>query len=104
MAKKVIKDDKIYEILKNIAEDFRYSNELADIPLMFYKIEQERVIRGNDIDKVIEYCTTGLDKLNNPNEIASYYAENVGIDQTKLDRNLDIFRAEYQDLLRFLNS
>jgi hypothetical protein len=104
MSKKVIKDEKIYEILKNIAEDFRYSNELAEIPLMFYKIEQERVIRGNDIDKVIDYCTTGIDKLSNPHEVASYYDENVGIDKAKLDANLAVFRNEYETLLHFLQS
>ena len=55
MAKRVIKDERSKTIVRNIAEDFRFSHETGDYALLFYKADTEGIIRGADIDSMIEY-------------------------------------------------
>jgi hypothetical protein len=103
MAKRVIKTDRIREIIKNIAADFRFTNELGDFALLFYKYENEDTIRGADIDKMIEYVTTSLSELHNdPQWRAQYLAENPEQKEAKVLENMFIIEQEYKDLLEFL--
>ena len=103
MAKRIIKDDRIKEIIKNISQDFRHSNELDDYALLFYKYENDDTIRGNDIDKMIEYCTTGLTELHK--DLAwrqQYLGENPQMKETQLLENMFTIEQEYKELLAFL--
>ena len=104
MAKRVIKTDRIKEIIKNIAADFRFTNELGDFALLFYKYENDDTIRGADIDKMIEYVTTSLSELHNaPEWRAQHLAENPEQKEAKVLENMFIIEQEYKDLLEFLN-
>jgi hypothetical protein len=103
MAKRIIKSDRIKQIIKNIAEDFRFSNEMGDYALLFYKAETQGVITGKEIDDMIEYVTTGLEELNS--DIAwrqQYLAENPGTDEMKMLDTMKTIEEEYRDLLEFL--
>ncbi len=53
MAKRIIKSERIKTIIKNIAADFRFSNEMGDYALLFYKAETQGVINGKEIDDMI---------------------------------------------------
>jgi len=103
MAKRVIKDGRIKEIIKNISDDFRFSNEMTDKAMLFYNAESAGVIKGRDIDDMIEYVETGLVEL--ANNIAwkqQFLNENAGIDEMKLLDNMKTIEEEYIDLLAFL--
>lgn len=103
MAKRIIKDPRIKEIIKNIAQDFRHSNELDDYALLFYKYENEDKITGGDIDKMIEYCTTGLTELHK--DLAwrqEYLSENPNMNEARLLENMFTIEQEYKELLAFL--
>jgi hypothetical protein len=103
MAKRIIKSDRIKQIIKNIAEDFRFSNEMGDYALLFYKAETQGVITGKEIDDMIEYVTTGLEELNS--DIAwrqQYLAENPKTDEMKMLDTMKTIEEEYRDLLEFL--
>ncbi len=104
MAKRVIKSDRIKEIIRNIAADFRFTNELGDFALLFYKYENDDTIRGADIDKMIEYVTTSLSELHNdPQWRAQYLADNPEHKEAKVLENMFIIEQEYKDLLEFLS-
>ncbi len=103
MAKRIIKSERIKTIIKNIAADFRFSNEMGDYALLFYKAETQGVINGKEIDDMIEYVTTGLEELkNNIQWRQEYLAENAGADEMKMMENLKTIEEEYIDLLEFL--
>ena len=104
MAKRIIKTERIKTIINNIAEDFRFSNEMGDYALLFYKAQTQGVVSGKDIDDMIEYVTTGLEELKNNIEWRQeYLAENAGADEMKMLENLKTIEEEYVDLLAFLN-
>ena len=104
MSKRVIKDERIKTIIHNIAEDFRFSHETGDYALLFYKADTEGNIRGNDIDVMKEYLTTGLSELqDNIQWRKDFLSENPGIDEIKMLENLGMIEKEYIDLLEFLN-
>jgi hypothetical protein len=63
MAKREFKNKKIKQIIKNIAEDFRYSREVGDYALLFYKADASGAISGAEIDQMLEDVTTGLSEL-----------------------------------------
>ncbi len=103
MAKRVVKDERIKTIIKNIAEDFRFTQEMTDKAMLFYNAESAGVIKGRDIDDMIEYIETGLVEL--ANSIAwkqQFLNENAGIDEMKLLDNMKTIEEEYIDLLSFL--
>lgn len=104
MAKRVIKSDRIKEIIKNIAADFRYTNEVGDYALLFYRYDhEENTIRGQDIDMMIEYVTTSLSELHNdPQWRAQYLAENPDQKEAKVLENMFVIEQEYKELLEFL--
>ncbi|MDX1295115.1 MAG: hypothetical protein R3302_02540 [Sulfurimonadaceae bacterium] len=103
MAKRIIKSERIKTIIKNIAADFRFSNEMGDYALLFYKAETQGVINGKEIDDMIEYVTTGLEELkNNIQWRQEYLADNPGTDEMKMLDNLKTIEEEYVDLLEFL--
>ena len=103
MAKRIIKDERIKEIIKNIAADFRYTNELGDYALLFYKYENDDTIRGNDIDMMIEYVTTSMSELHNdPTWRQQHLAENPEQKESKVLENMFTIEQEYKDLLAFL--
>lgn len=104
MAKRVIKTDRIKEIIKNIAADFRFTNELGDFALLFYKYEKDDTVRGADIDKMIEYVTTSLSELHNdPQWRAQHLAENPQQKESKVLENMFTIEQEYKELLEFLH-
>ncbi len=103
MAKRIIKDGRIREIIHNIAEDFRFSNELGDYALIFYKADTDAIIRGSDIDMMIEYLSEGLKELQDTIEYRREFLEqNPQSDEIKLLENLSTIEKEYIELLEFL--
>jgi len=103
MAKRIIKDERIKNIIKNIAEDFRFSGEMGDYALLFYKADTEGAVRGKEIDDMIEYVTTGLEELkNNIQWRQEFLSENAEIGEMKMLENLKTIEEEYLDLLAFL--
>jgi hypothetical protein len=103
MSKRVIKDDRLKEIISNIAEDFRFSNELGEYALLFYKIDNEKVIRGEDISKIKEYVETGLSELEHAIEFKEEYLKNnPNMDEIKMLDNMKSIEEEYIELLEFL--
>jgi hypothetical protein len=103
MAKRVIKDERIKIIIKNIASDFRFAQETSDKAMLFYNAESSGVIKGREIEDMIEYVETGLIELSN--NIAwkqQFLNENDGIDEMKLLDNMKTIKEEYIDLLSFL--
>lgn len=103
MAKRIIKSERIKSIVGNIAEDFRYSNEMGDYALLFYKAQTQGVISGKEIDDMIEYVSTGLEELQNNIEWRrEYLAENPAADEMKMLDTLQTIEEEYRDLLEFL--
>jgi hypothetical protein len=104
MAKRIIKDERIKEIIKNIAEDFRFSQDMSEYALLFYKANSDNVLRGNEIDQMLEYVTTGLKELqNNISWRQEFLSENAGIDEMKMLDNLKTIEDEYLELVKFLN-
>lgn len=103
MAKRVVKDERIKTIIKNIAADFRFTQEMTDKAMLFYNAESSGVIKGRDIEEMIEYVETGLIELvNNIAWKQQFLNENAGIDEMKLLDNMKTIEEEYIDLLSFL--
>ncbi len=103
MAKRIIKSERIKTIIKNIAADFRFSNEMGGYALLFYKAETQGVIAGKEIDEMTEYLATGLKELQNNIEWRrEYLAEHPGADEMKMLESLKTIEEEYLDLLAFL--
>ena len=103
MAKRVIKDERSKTIVRNIAEDFRFSHETGDYALLFYKADTEGIIRGADIDSMIEYLSTGLSELqDNIQWRREFLSDNPGMDEMRMLENLSVIEKEYLELLEFL--
>jgi hypothetical protein len=103
MSKRVIKGERIKAIIHNIAEDFRFSQEMGDYPLLFYKADTEGVIRGGEIDQMIEYLSTGLKELqDNIQWRREFLSENPGVDEMRMLESLSVIEKEYIELLEFL--
>ncbi|MDP3466352.1 MAG: hypothetical protein Q8R86_11345 [Sulfuricurvum sp.] len=103
MSKRVIKGERIKAIVHNIAEDFRFSGEMGDFPLLFYKADTEGVLRGTEIDQMVEYLTTGLKELqDNIQWRREFLSENPGIDEIRMLDSLSGIEKEYIELLEFL--
>lgn len=103
MAKRIIKDERIKVIIRNIAEDFRFSHETGDYALLFYKADTDGIIRGAEIDQMVEYISTGLTELrDNIQWRREFLSENPGIDEMRMLENLGVIEKEYIDLLEFL--
>lgn len=103
MAKRVFKDQKIRQIVKNISDDFRFSSEMDSYALLFYKAESEGQVSGGDIEKMLEYVTTGLKELENNIEWRQQFMnENTGFEEIKMLENLRTIEEEYVALKAFL--
>jgi hypothetical protein len=104
MAKRIIKSERIQEIINNIASDFRYTNEVGSYALLFYKYTQDNTIRANDIDMMLEYVTTSLSELHNaPEWRAQHLQDNPEQKETQVLENMFIIEQEYKELLEFLS-
>ena len=103
MAKKVFKKDKVKSAIKNIAEDFRYSNDLSDSALIFYKADKDGELRGEDIGKMVEYLETGLKELEiefkNLEWRRGFIKDNPTVDEIKIIDNLKTIKSEYLVIL-----
>ena len=103
MAKREFKNKRIQQIIKNIAEDFRYSNEMGEYALLFYKADSHGMINGAEIDQMLEYVTTGLDELSKNIEWREeFLKENAGADELKMLQNMKTIEEEYIELRDFL--
>lgn len=103
MSKRIIKGEHIKAIIHDIAEDFRFSNETGDYALLFYKADIEGVIRGTEIDAMVEYLTTGLKELqDNMQWRREFLNDNPQIDEVRMLENLGVIEKEYIELLEFL--
>jgi hypothetical protein len=106
MAKRVLKKERIIEIVKNIANDFRHSGDVGEYALLFYKADASGTIEGADIDKMIEYAKTGLEEVQKEYQSMEWRSEqlqeNPSLDEVKLLGNLKTFEDEYRELLNFL--
>lgn len=100
-----IKDKRIKEIIGNIAEDFRFSAEMAPIPLMFYQIESLGNIEDDQVPKLVEYLETGLEELVKDIEWREeFLSNNQEIGEIKMLETLKTIEEEYKTLLAFLKS
>lgn len=103
MSKRIIKGERIKAIIHNIAEDFRFSGEMGDFPLLFYKADTEGLLRGAEIDQMVEYLTTGLKELqDNIQWRREFLSENPAIDEIRMLDSLGVIEKEYIELLEFL--
>lgn len=103
MAKREFKNKRLKEIIKNIAEDFRYSNEMGEYALLFYKADTTGSINGAEIEKMLEYVTTGLEELEkNISWREEFLRENAGMDEIKMLQNMKTIEEEYIELKKFL--
>ena len=103
MAKREFKNKKIKQIIKNIAEDFRYSNEMGEYALLFYKADSQGIVQGSEIDQMLEYVTTGLQELSkNIQWRQEFLQDNSGVDEMKMLENMQIIEEEYIALRDFL--
>lgn len=103
MAKREFKNKRIKEIVKNIADDFRYSKEMDEYALLFYKADGDGMVSGTQIQKMLEYVTTGLDELSKNIEWREeFLKENAGIDEIKMLQNMKTIEEEYIELKEFL--
>ncbi|MBU0721415.1 hypothetical protein KJ877_08735 [bacterium] len=103
MAKREFKNKRLKEIIKNIADDFRYSNEMGEYALLFYKADSSGAINGTEIEQMLEYVTTGLDELSkNIQWREEFLNENAGVDEMKMLQNMKTIEEEYLELQNFL--
>lgn len=103
MAKREFKNKRIKEIVKNIADDFRYSQDMSEYALLFYKADGDSMVSGAQIDAMLDYVTTGLDELSKNIEWREeFLKENSGIDEIKMLQNMKNIEEEYIELKEFL--
>jgi hypothetical protein len=103
MSKRIIKGERIKTIVHNIAEDFRFSGETGDFPLLFYKADTQGILRGAEIDQMIEYLSTGLKELqDNIQWRKEFLSENPAIEEMRMLESLSVIEQEYIELLAFL--
>jgi hypothetical protein len=106
VAKRVFKKERLKEIVKNIADDFRYSGDVGEYALLFYKADVDGSIDGADIQKMIEYVETGLSELQAEYKSMEWRREMMesepNLDEIKLLQNMKTFEDEYTTLLEFL--
>ena len=61
------------------------------------------MLKGSEIDQMVNYVTTGLEELkDNIQWRQEYLSENTGTDEMKLLDNLKTIEEEYNELLKFL--
>jgi hypothetical protein len=103
MAKREFKNKRIKQIVKNIADDFRFSQDMGEFALLFYKADGDGIISGGQIDKMLEYVTTGLEELSkNIQWREEFLKDNTGIDEIKMLQNMKTIEEEYIELRDFL--
>ena len=106
MSKKVFKKDVVKNAIKNIAEDFRYSNDLSSSALIFYKADKDGKLQGEDITKMVEYLETGLKELKIEFQKLEwrrdFMKDNPTVDEIKVVDNLKIIESEYLTILETL--
>jgi len=103
MANREFKDKRIRSIIKNIANDFRYSQEMDEYALLFYKADNDGMISGTQIAKMLEYVTTGLDELSkNIKWREKFLKDKSGIETIKMIQNMKTIEEEYTELKEFL--
>jgi len=103
MAKREFKNKRIKEIVKNIADDFRHSQEMDEYALLFYKADGDGSVSGAQIEMMLEYVTTGLEELSkNIQWREEFLRDNAGIDEIKMLQNMKNIEEEYVDLKKFL--
>lgn len=103
MSKRIIKSERIKGIIHDIAEDFRFSHEMGEYALLFYKADTQGIIKGVEIDQMVEYLATGLKELqDNMKWRREFLSDNPQIDEVRMLENLGIIEQEYKDLLAFL--
>lgn len=100
---KKITDPAVAQAIANIAEDFRFSGELAEIPMMFYRIEAEGEIQDDHCPLLIEYLETGLAELER--DLAwrrEFLDQNAVIGEARMTQTLQTIGEEYRAVLKFL--
>lgn len=103
MAKRIVKSKRLQEIIKNIADDFRFSHEVDEYALLFYAVDEAKELRGAQIEQMREYVTTGLKELqDNLQWRREFMEENRGMDEMKILENMLLIEQEYKELLDFL--
>jgi len=103
MSKRIVKKPEVKNAIHNIAEDFRFSNEIGDIPSLFYQADKDGVVQGKAIDAMREYLETGLAELKEHIQWKqSFLSDNPQADEAKVMENLKTIEEEYMVLLDFL--
>jgi len=100
MAKIILKKAKVKDAIHNIAQDFRFSGDVSESALMFYKADTDGELRGqNTIDKMVEYLETGLTQLKEDYMSLiwrkGYLDDNPSADEIKVIDNLQTIEKEY---------
>lgn len=105
MAKRIFKTERLKQIVKNIAEDFRFSHETDEYALLFYEADTKGEVRGAQIEQMIEYLETGIKELENTIGWRQEFLEqNPRADEIAMMENLKTIEEEYRDLLGFLKN
>lgn len=103
MAKREFKNKRILQIVKNIADDFRFSQDMGEYALLFYKADTDGIVSGAQINTMLEYVTTGLEELSKNIEWREeFLQENRGLDEIRMLQNMKTIEEEYIELRDFL--
>jgi hypothetical protein len=106
LSKRVFKKEVVKKAVKNIANDFRYSNDLSDYAQLFYRADRDGEISGGDIDLMIEYIETGLKELEKEFQHLQWRHEfmhnNPTADEIQVIENLKAIKTEYSLILKLL--
>jgi hypothetical protein len=76
---------------------------MGEYALLFYKADTTGSINGAEIEKMLEYVTTGLEELErNISWREEFLRENAGVDEIKMLQNMKTIEEEYIELKKFL--
>jgi endonuclease IV len=99
-----LKNKKLKKVFNNISEDFKFSNDVGEYALLFYKIDTAGHIEEDDLPKVKEYVTTGLENQPSQAEVDEYLQSNPNVPREQVENNIQAIKEEYEYLLEFIES
>lgn len=101
--KKEIQNNRIKEIIHNIAEDFRFSSEHEKYAQLFYAAEAMGALDAKMHADMLEYVQTSMKELKK--DIAwkeKFLEENPEIDEAQVLITMRTIEKEYEELLTYL--
>lgn len=101
--KKEIQNNRIKEIIHNIAEDFRFSSEHEKYAQLFYAAEASGSLDKAMHTDMLEYIETSMKELKN--DIAwkqKFLQENPEIEEERMLNTMKTIEKEYEELFTYL--